>query len=184
MLCVRCDDLSKLRTKLPVLANEITNKEKFRDLYQFTFNFAKNPGQKGLGKLCVDMFPLDLLSMHISFGCHVTGLNQYAPVFIGRAFEHLQFRLKRFKKCLITWVTRCRSILISFAKMPFFLPTHALVKCFSWTKAWVGNQAREPYSEVEFDRGPTNFRTDSSEDIFFSLHPKFGTKFLIFRIVL
>jgi len=37
--------------KLPLLANEITNKEKFRDLYQFTFNFAKTPGQKSLGKL-------------------------------------------------------------------------------------------------------------------------------------
>lgn len=23
---------------------------KFKDFYQFTFNFAKNPGQKGLGK--------------------------------------------------------------------------------------------------------------------------------------
>ncbi|XP_076806760.1 DCN1-like protein 1 [Clavelina lepadiformis] len=43
-----CDDLSKLRMKLPILANEITNKAKFRDFYQFTFNFAKNPGQKGL----------------------------------------------------------------------------------------------------------------------------------------
>jgi len=45
-----CDDFSKLRTRLPVLANEITDRAKFRDFYQFTFNFAKNPGQKGLGE--------------------------------------------------------------------------------------------------------------------------------------
>nr|XP_002129309.2 DCN1-like protein 1 [Ciona intestinalis] len=48
MMELGCDDLSKLRIKLPVLANEITDKNKFRDFYQFTFNFAKNPGQKGL----------------------------------------------------------------------------------------------------------------------------------------
>nr|CAB3236507.1 DCN1-like protein 1 [Phallusia mammillata] len=48
MIELGCDDFSKLRMKLPILANEITDKTKFRDFYQFTFNFAKNPGQKGL----------------------------------------------------------------------------------------------------------------------------------------
>ena len=46
----RCDDLPKLRMKLPVLANEIMNKDKFRELYLFTFDFAKTPGQKALGE--------------------------------------------------------------------------------------------------------------------------------------
>lgn len=29
---------------------ELKDHGKFKDFYQFTFNFAKNPGQKGLGK--------------------------------------------------------------------------------------------------------------------------------------
>lgn len=29
---------------------ELKDQGKFKDFYQFTFNFAKNPGQKGLGK--------------------------------------------------------------------------------------------------------------------------------------
>lgn len=28
---------------------ELKDQGKFKDFYQFTFNFAKNPGQKGLG---------------------------------------------------------------------------------------------------------------------------------------
>jgi len=43
-----CDDFYKLRSKLPVLANEIMDQRKFKDFYQFTFTFAKNPAQKSL----------------------------------------------------------------------------------------------------------------------------------------
>lgn len=32
------------------MEQELKDMGKFKDFYQFTFNFAKNPGQKGLGK--------------------------------------------------------------------------------------------------------------------------------------
>ena len=44
----RCDTLEKLRNKLPSLEKEIQDGNRFKDFYQFTFNYAKNPGQKGL----------------------------------------------------------------------------------------------------------------------------------------
>lgn len=34
--------------KLPALEAEIQDAMKFKDVYQFTFNYAKNQGQKGL----------------------------------------------------------------------------------------------------------------------------------------
>ncbi|XP_015339534.1 DCN1-like protein 2 isoform X5 [Marmota marmota marmota] len=43
-----CDSTEKLRTLLPSLEQELQDPGKFKDLYQFTFTFAKNPGQKGL----------------------------------------------------------------------------------------------------------------------------------------
>lgn len=33
------------------LEQELKDSGKFKDFYQFTFNFAKNPEQKGLGKM-------------------------------------------------------------------------------------------------------------------------------------
>ena len=42
--------MEKLRSKLPGLESDLRDSTKFKDLYQFTFNFAKNPGQKSLGK--------------------------------------------------------------------------------------------------------------------------------------
>ncbi len=47
-LC-RCDTMDKLRKKCESLDREIRDQPKFKDFYQFTFSFAKNPGQKGLG---------------------------------------------------------------------------------------------------------------------------------------
>lgn len=44
----RCDSLDKLKCKLPTLEKEIQEDQKFKDFYQFTFNYAKNPGQKSL----------------------------------------------------------------------------------------------------------------------------------------
>ncbi|KAM4864527.1 DCN1-like protein 2 isoform 2-T2 [Urocitellus parryii] len=44
-----CDTTEKLRTLLPSLEQELQDSVKFKDFYQFTFTFAKNPGQKGLG---------------------------------------------------------------------------------------------------------------------------------------
>lgn len=49
LLACRCDSPEKLRTLLPRLEQELKDSGKFKDFYQFTFNFAKNPGQKGLG---------------------------------------------------------------------------------------------------------------------------------------
>lgn len=43
-----CDSIEKLRARLPTLENEIKDNLKFKDFYHFTFNYAKNPGQKGL----------------------------------------------------------------------------------------------------------------------------------------
>lgn len=47
----RCDSIEKLKRKCEnsTMEKEIKEPPKFRDFYQFTFNFAKNPGQKGLG---------------------------------------------------------------------------------------------------------------------------------------
>ncbi|PIO24182.1 hypothetical protein AB205_0021490, partial [Aquarana catesbeiana] len=45
---LRCDSTEKLRAQLPRLEQELKDQLKFKDFYQFTFNFAKNPGQKGL----------------------------------------------------------------------------------------------------------------------------------------
>lgn len=42
------DSLEKLRCKLATIEYEIKDQAKFKDLYHFTFNFAKNPGQKSL----------------------------------------------------------------------------------------------------------------------------------------
>ena len=44
----RCDSIEKLKAKLPALDTEIQDSNKFKDLYNFTFNYAKNPNQKGL----------------------------------------------------------------------------------------------------------------------------------------
>ncbi|KAK3747494.1 hypothetical protein QZH41_011368, partial [Actinostola sp. cb2023] len=45
---LNCDSNEKLKSKLPSLESELKDNAKFRDLYQFTFNFAKTPGQKSL----------------------------------------------------------------------------------------------------------------------------------------
>ncbi|KAL3847173.1 hypothetical protein ACJMK2_018097 [Sinanodonta woodiana] len=43
-----CDSVEKLKARCPSLEQEIRDPAKFKDFYQFTFNYAKNPGQKGL----------------------------------------------------------------------------------------------------------------------------------------
>ena len=52
----RCDSIDKLRKRCETLDKEIQDVQQFKDFYQFTFNFAKNPGQKGLGKITVCLF--------------------------------------------------------------------------------------------------------------------------------
>ena len=49
----RCDSVDKLRNKMPSLEQEIQDPNKFKEFYQFTFNYGKanNPGQKG--KKCI-----------------------------------------------------------------------------------------------------------------------------------
>jgi len=42
------DTLDLLRRKLPSIEQELHEPSKFKELYQFTFQFAKNQGQKGL----------------------------------------------------------------------------------------------------------------------------------------
>jgi DCN1-like protein 1/2 len=43
-----CDSIDKLKTKLPSLEMDLRDPAKFKDFYQFTFMFARTPGQKGL----------------------------------------------------------------------------------------------------------------------------------------
>ena len=45
-----CDSMEKLKKRCETLEMEIRDPWKFKDFYQFTFSFAKNPGQKGLGE--------------------------------------------------------------------------------------------------------------------------------------
>lgn len=42
------DSIEKLKIKLPLLEIELKDPLRFKDFYQFTFNYAKDPGQKGL----------------------------------------------------------------------------------------------------------------------------------------
>lgn len=43
-----CDSLDKLKQKLPQLEQDLNDMQKFKDFYHFTFNYAKDSGQKGL----------------------------------------------------------------------------------------------------------------------------------------
>lgn len=42
------DSLEKLIAKLPLIEEELKDSSKFKDFYQFTFNYAKDSAQKGL----------------------------------------------------------------------------------------------------------------------------------------
>lgn len=42
------DSIEKLKVKLPQIETELNDMMKFKEFYQFTFNYAKDPGQKGL----------------------------------------------------------------------------------------------------------------------------------------
>lgn len=42
------DSIDKLKVKLPQIEVELNDMMKFKEFYQFTFNYAKDPGQKGL----------------------------------------------------------------------------------------------------------------------------------------
>lgn len=44
----RVDSVEKLKSRLPTLETELKDQLRFKDFYHFTFNYAKNPGQKGL----------------------------------------------------------------------------------------------------------------------------------------
>lgn len=44
----RSDSIEKLKTRLLTLERELSDPSRFKDFYYFTFNYAKNIGQKGL----------------------------------------------------------------------------------------------------------------------------------------
>ena len=46
MVLLGYDTIDKLRAKLPELEHEILERVKFEELYQFTFNYAKDSSQK------------------------------------------------------------------------------------------------------------------------------------------
>ena len=56
MYLFRVDSIEKLKSRCASLEQEIRDPNKFKDFYQFTFNYAKNPGQKGLGEYSAFMF--------------------------------------------------------------------------------------------------------------------------------
>lgn len=45
---IRSDSIEKLKHRLPIIEKELSEPSKFKDFYYFTFNYAKNIGQKGL----------------------------------------------------------------------------------------------------------------------------------------
>lgn len=55
VLSFRCDSVEKLRQKVDTLESYIAEPKDFKEFYQFTFDFAKNPGQKSLGMVCVSV---------------------------------------------------------------------------------------------------------------------------------
>ncbi|BES95245.1 unnamed protein product [Nesidiocoris tenuis] len=48
MVEIGVDSIEKLKARLVTLESELKDSLKFKDFYHFTFNYAKNPGQKGL----------------------------------------------------------------------------------------------------------------------------------------
>ncbi|XP_026467039.1 DCN1-like protein isoform X1 [Ctenocephalides felis] len=48
MMDLGVDSIDKLKAKLPLLENELKDIMKFKEFYHFTFNYAKDPGQKGI----------------------------------------------------------------------------------------------------------------------------------------
>jgi len=48
MMDLACDSLDKLKARCTTLEQEIRDPNRFKDFYHFTFNYAKNQGQKGL----------------------------------------------------------------------------------------------------------------------------------------
>lgn len=48
LIFIRSDSIEKLKHRLPVIEKELSEPSKFKDFYYFTFNYAKNIGQKGL----------------------------------------------------------------------------------------------------------------------------------------
>ncbi|ELT88460.1 hypothetical protein CAPTEDRAFT_112003 [Capitella teleta] len=48
MVELSADSIERLKTKCVPLELEIRDQNKFKDFYHFTFNYAKNPSQKGL----------------------------------------------------------------------------------------------------------------------------------------
>ena len=46
----RCDSVDKLRQRISQLDNDIKVPQKFKDFYQFAFNFAKDTGSKNLSE--------------------------------------------------------------------------------------------------------------------------------------
>lgn len=49
LVTLGCDSVEKLRSRVTQLDNDIRQPNKFKDFYQYTFNFAKDTGSKNLG---------------------------------------------------------------------------------------------------------------------------------------
>ncbi|ERE90283.1 DCN1-like protein 2 [Cricetulus griseus] len=74
-----CDSTEKLKALLPKLEQELKDSAKFKDFYQFTFTFAKNPGQKGLGFLVLHLLfflsPTSLAMLSLYRASHTLGFS-------------------------------------------------------------------------------------------------------------
>ncbi|RXM97272.1 DCN1-like protein 1 [Acipenser ruthenus] len=89
-----CDSPDKLKSQLPRLEQELKDPGKFKDFYQFTFNFAKNPGQKGLGflgSLCTALFASYAVQGRplIQWGRDMLKVNPMAEEYCRKTIRHM-----------------------------------------------------------------------------------------------
>jgi len=72
LTALKADTIEKLHQRLVDADNELRqDPKKFRDFYQFTFVYAKNPSQKGLGSCLQSLFSLEELMCRIGHRHHL-----------------------------------------------------------------------------------------------------------------
>ena len=83
--------MDKLKQKLPSLEREIADGAKFKDFYQFTFNYAKNSGQKSLDlEMALAYWDIVLKDRFRFLGhwCKFLKVNTFICNFIAERTEH------------------------------------------------------------------------------------------------
>eukprot|EP00075_Anas_platyrhynchos_P011095 XP_027300348.1 DCN1-like protein 2 isoform X1 [Anas platyrhynchos] len=106
-----CDTTEKLKALLPRLEQELKDPTKFKDFYQFTFNFAKNPGQKGLAVVFAHRHS------HLNYDLKTERSSSYYFIFSPSP-------LKNIRKYSESWVP------FQYARQPFGLKGKGLFSAF------------------------------------------------------